>query len=95
MSTPVKPGCSPLLAEALQRRNMLCRAETGGRAALVQLVVAGLCLYDANNMFLLGLLTSQTAGLVASLLYLLEMSLFAVLVTSFLYSLSSPRPSSL
>ena len=87
MSTPVKPGCSPLLAEALQRRNMLCRAETGGRAALLQLTLAGLCLYDANNLVLLGLLTSQPAPLAASLLYLVEMSLFAVLATSFLSSL--------
>ena len=87
MSTPVKPGCSPLLAEALQRRNMLCRAETGGRAALLQLSLAGLCLYDANNLVLLGLLTSQPAPLAASLLYLVEMSLFAVLATSFLSSL--------
>ena len=89
MSTPVKPGCSPILEEALHRRNMLCRAESGGRAAVVQLVVAGLCLYDANNMFLLGLLTSQPARMVASLLYLVEMSLFAVLVTSFFSSLWS------
>ena len=89
MSTPVKPGCSPLLAEALQRRNMLCRAETGGRAALLQLSLAGLCLYDANNLVLLGLFTSQPAPLAASLLYLVEMSLFAVLATSFLSSVNS------
>lgn len=66
---------------------MLCRAETGGRAALVQLVVAGLCLYDANNMVLLSLLTSQPASMAASLLYLVEMSLFAVMITSFFSSL--------
>ena len=89
MSTPVKPGCSPLLAEALQRRNMLCRAETGGRAAVLQLVLAVLCLYDANNVVLLGLLTSRPAPLIASLLYMVEMSLFAVLATSFLSSLWS------
>ena len=89
MSTPVKPTSSPILAEALHRRNMLCRAETGGRAALGQLVGAGLCLYDANNLVLLGLLTSHPPAMLASLLYLLEMSLFAVLVTSFFSSLWS------
>ena len=87
MSTPVKPGSSPLLAEALQRRNMLCRAETGGRAALAQLGVAALALYDANNLVLLGLLTSHPPTMVVSLLYLVEMSLFAVMITSFLSSL--------
>ena len=66
---------------------MLCRAETGGKAAVVQLLLAGLCLYDANNMVLLRLLTSHPATFAASLLYLVEMSLFAVLATSFLSSL--------
>lgn len=89
MTTPVKPGSSPLLAEALSRRNMLCRAETGGRSAVVQLVVAGLCLYDANNLVLLSLLTSHPPTMVASLIYLVEMSLFAVMITSFFSSLWS------
>ena len=85
--TPLRPGASPVLEAALQRRNLLCRAQDGGRMAGLQLILALLCLYDANHGLLLQLLTSSPAHTAGSLLYLVEMSLFAVLLTSSLSSL--------
>jgi len=46
-----------------------------------------LCLFDANHMFLIKSITSHPATLASSLLYLLEMGLFAVLLSSSLSSL--------
>ena len=88
-TTPLRPGTSPVLEAALRRRNLLCRAQDGGRKAGLQLLLALLCLTDANHGLLLGLLTSSPAHLAASVLYLVEMALFAVLLTSGLSSLWS------
>ena len=85
--TPLRPGTSPVLEAALRRRNLVCRAQDSGRRAGLQLVLALLCLYDANHSILLHLLTSSPAHLASSVLYLVEMSLFAVLLTSGLSSL--------
>ena len=88
MSTPLRrPGASPILDEALQRRNLLCRAQNSGKRAGIQLVLALLCLYDANHMFLLKCITTHPASVASSVLYLVEMSMFAVLLTSSLSSI--------
>ena len=85
--TPVRPrpGASPVLEEALQRRNMLVRAQDSGWRAMVQLVVAVVALCDANHPLLVQLLPHS--HLAASLLYLVEMAVFAILLTSSLSSL--------
>jgi len=86
-TTPLRPGTSPVLEAALRRRNLLCRAQDGGRKAGLQMLLALLCLFDANHGLLLGLLTSSPAHLAASVLYLVEMAMFAVLLTSSLSSI--------
>eukprot|EP00092_Neocalanus_flemingeri_P009246 GFUD01009951.1.p1 GENE.GFUD01009951.1~~GFUD01009951.1.p1 ORF type:complete len:540 (+),score=208.25 GFUD01009951.1:58-1677(+) len=87
--SPIRPGPSPILEEALHRRTLLARAQTGGRRALINLVLAALCLVDANHMLLLKLITSHPAYLATLVIYLLEMAAFAVLLTSSLSSLWS------
>ena len=85
--TPVRPrpGASPVLEEALQRRNMLVRAQDSGWRAMVQLLVAVVALCDANHPLLVQLLPHS--HLAASLLYLVEMAVFAILLSSSLSSL--------
>ena len=61
-ATPVRPGVSPVLQEALRRRQLLSSAQAnGGAKAWIQLLLAVLCLYDANHMFLLKCITSHPA----------------------------------
>jgi len=52
-----------------------------------QLLLAVLCLYDANHMVLVKLVTSHPAQVASSLLYLVEMAMFAILLTSSLTSI--------
>jgi len=56
---------------------------------LVNLGLALLCLFDANHMVLLKLITSHPAYLATMLVYLLEMAIFSVLLTTSLSSLWS------
>jgi len=87
-ATPLRPGVSPVLQEALRRRQLLSSAQAnGGAKAWIQLLLAVLCLYDANHMFLLKCITSHPAQVASSVLYLVEMSAFAVLLTSSLTSI--------
>jgi len=83
------PGPSPILEEALHRRNLLARANTGGRRALLYLGVAALCLLDANHMILIKLISSHPAYFCTMIVYLLEMAVFSVLLTTSLSSLWS------
>jgi len=88
-SSPLRPGPSPILEEALHRRNLLARAQTGGKRSLIQLGIAALCLFDANHMVMLKLITTHPAYFCTMLVYLLEMAMFSVLLTSGLASLWS------
>ena len=88
MVTPIKPATSPVFHEALQRKKILLEAQNnGGRKAVIQLLFAILCLYDANHMVLVKLVTSHPAQVASSLLYLVEMAMFAILLTSSLSSI--------
>lgn len=81
-SSPLLPPSSPLLEEALQRRNLLLRSQSSGKMAMMNFFLALICLYDANHQVLLHLLTSHPAHMAASLTYLVEILMFAVLITT-------------
>jgi len=88
-----RPGPSPILEEALHRRTLLARAQTGGKRGVVYLLLAILCLIDANHMVMLKLISSHPNYLASLVVYLLEMAMFSVLLTtslSCLWSYISP-----
>jgi hypothetical protein len=87
--SPLRPGPSPILEEALHRRTLLARAQTGGRRAVINLAIAFLCLFDANHMVLLKLISSHPAYFSTMVVYLLEMAVFSVLLTTSLTSIWS------
>jgi len=87
MPTPQLPPSSPQLENALHRRNLLVQSQYSGKIAALHLTVALISLYDANHQVLLGLITSHPAHLASTLTYLVEMVLFAFLVTTSLTSL--------
>ena len=74
------PGPSPILKDALQRRNVLARAEGSGRAALIRLSLAVLCLLEADQALLLSLVYPALSPFSALALYCLEILLAAGLV---------------
>jgi len=79
-ASPLAPGPSPILKDALQRRNVLARAEGSGRAALVSLSLAALCLLEADQALLLSLVCPALSPFSALALYCLEMLLAAGLL---------------
>jgi len=91
MSAP--PPSSPVLEEALVRRRRLLDSQHSGRTAMACFCLALVLLYDANHCLLLSLLTSQPLPFLSSLLYCLELLLFALCLTQGLsrgYTLLAP-----